>query len=386
MGKKSQPPPPDYTGAAEKQAAASQQNVAQQTWANRADQYNPWGSETWGSEQAVDPSTGQNVTKWTQNTTLTPELQQALDAQLNVQNARSQQAQSLIGRMNDEFGQPMDWSGLPQMQYGPQAGQLNQYTSAYGGQPRLQTGLDFGGTQGVQGAAQNRQGAEDAIYQQATSRLDPRFAEQQRSMETDLANQGITRGSDAYANEMAKFGRTKNDAYQQAQMAAITGGGAEAQRNQAMDLALRQQQVGELGTQGNFRNTALGQQFGFGLGQQQQAFGQQQQAGAQNFNQQLQASQFQNQLRQQALTEQMQQRGFSLNEMNALLSGQQVQSPQFAGYGQAGMAQAPDYMGALQGTYGAQTDASNAAAAQGAQNTQAGVGLASSAAMIAVMI
>lgn len=421
MGKKSSPPPPDYTGAAEKQAQASQENTTSQTYANRADQYDPWGSSTWSQSQVVDPSTGQNVTKWTQNTSLTPELQSALDAQMGVQNARSQQAQDLIGRMQSEFGQTMDWSGLPAWQSGPQAGQLDAMTSGFGFGPRqqridtsrqqvpgLQTGLDFSGAQGVQGADQNRQKAEDAIYQSATSRLDPRFNQQQRAMETQLANQGITQGSDAYRQAMENFGQTKNDAYQQAQMGAITGAGAEAQRNQAMDLGLRQQQVGEIGSQGQFGNTALGQMFGFGntargqqlsaqdqafnqglagstygLAQQQQAFGQNQQAGAQNFQQQMAASQFQNQMRQQQLQEAMAQRGFSLNEMNALLSGQQVQSPQFAGYGQAGIAQTPDYLGALQGQYGAQVDASNASNAQAAGNAQAGIG---AAAMIAVMI
>jgi hypothetical protein len=118
MGKKSAPPPPDYTGAAEKQAEASQANVTQQTWANRADQYNPWGSETWGTQKAIDPSTGQEVTKWTQRTTLDPRLEQALGSEMAVQQARTGQAQDLIGRMNQEFGQQMDWSGLPQMQAG----------------------------------------------------------------------------------------------------------------------------------------------------------------------------------------------------------------------------------------------------------------------------
>ena len=77
----------------------------------------------------------------------------------------------------------------------------------------------------------------------------------------------------------------------------------------------------------------------------------------------------------------MAQRGFSLNEMNALLSGQQVQSPQFAGYNQAGVAQAPDYLGAMSGQYGAQTDAANAKAAQGQQTMQ---GIASIASIAAI--
>ena len=67
----------------------------------------------------------------------------------------------------------------------------------------------------------------------------------------------------------------------------------------------------------------------------------------QNFNQAMQGSQYSNQIRQQQLTESMQQRGFSLNEINALLSGQQVNSPQMPNFAQAESATpAPLYQGA----------------------------------------
>jgi hypothetical protein len=403
MGKKSGPPAPDYTAAAEKTAAGNQENLTQQTWANRANQTNPWGSETWSSAKTVDPATGKPVTQWTQNTTLDPRLQSALDSQIALQGGRSDLANSLMPRASQEFGQAMDWSGLTPWGTAAQAGRLGATTSAYGfgprqeridtsrqGTPQLQTSLDFGGVQDVAGSGQQRQRAEDAIYQSATSRLDPQWQQRQQSMESDLANRGISQNSEAYTRAMEDFNRQRTDAYQQAQMGAITGGGAEAQRNYGMDIGLRQQQVGEIGQQGAFTNQALGQGFGFGqqarqgqlsaqqaaygqglqgaqfgLGQQQQAFGQQQQAGAQNFQQQLQAAQFQNQQRQQQLTEAMQQRGFSLNEINAIISGQQVGTPQFAGYNQAGTVQGPDYSGAAQQQYGA--------AQQQFQNQQAGI-------------
>jgi DNA-binding transcriptional MerR regulator len=52
------------------------------------------------------------------------------------------------------------------------------------------------------------------------------------------------------------------------------------------------------------------------------------------FQQQMQQAGYQNQLRQAQIAEEMQRRGFSLNEINALISGQQVgmpQMPQFSG-------------------------------------------------------
>src|SRR5262245_38643339 len=152
MGKKSGPPPPDYTGAAEKTAQSNKEAVTAQTWANRADQYDPWGNVTWDTQKYTDPATGQVVTKWVQNTKLDPKLQEALNSQINVQNARSQQAEDLIGRMQSEFGQQMDWSQLPDWAAGPQAGNLRATTNPYGFGPRqgqLQRGLDFSGVQSV---------------------------------------------------------------------------------------------------------------------------------------------------------------------------------------------------------------------------------------------
>lgn len=476
MGKKSGPPAPDYTAAANAQAAGSQANTTQQTWANRPDQTSPFGNVTWGSTQAVDPSTGQTVTKWTQNTTLDPKLQGALDSQMNLQQGRSDLAGSMLGGVQQTLGRPMDYSQFTQMSGGPGAQNTGTTTSANGfnfgpqntdtsrqrspfvdqsrqqtqnintalqespqlnaqlgqGAGNIQSGLDFSGAQGVSDAASTRARAEQAAYQSQTSRLDPRFASQQASMESDLANRGISRDSEAYSRAMQDFDRSKNDAYTQAQLGAIGVGGTEAQRDYGMDLGLRQQQVNEGALAGNFANTAQQQQFGqglqsgqannaalqsqfgmgqsaqqqqlaaqqaafgqgsqsrqnqlaaqqaafgfgntarqtqlgaqqqafgqdlasgnFGLQQQQQNFGQNLQANNQNFQQQMQQSGYQNQLRQQQIAEALQQRGMGLNEMNALLSGQQVQNPQFQNFGQAGQAQTPDLLGAQTAQYNA---------------------------------
>lgn len=434
MGKKSGPPAPDYTGAANAQAAASQENLTQQTWANRPDQTSPFGNVTWDSSKVLDPATGQEVTKWTQNTSLDPTLQNALNSQLSLQQGRSDLANQQLGGLQETYSKPMDWSG-----FSPLAGNVSgQYTNATTGanafmlgpqrtntslqatptlntnaganQGQIQSGLDFGGVQNVSSAGDTRARAEQAAYGSLTSRLDPQFANQQSSLETDLANRGITRDSAAYTRAMDDFSRSKNDAYSQASLNAINVGGNEASRDYGMDLGLRQQQVGELGQQGAFansaqqqgygqnlqsiaqNNSALGQQFGlgqsaqqqqlaaqqqlyqqqlgsagFGLQQQQQNFGQNLQANNQNFGQQMQLAGYQNQLRQQQIAEALQQRGQGLNEANALLSGQQVSSPQFANFAQAGQSQTPDLLGAAsagyQGALGQQAN-SNANTAQ----------------------
>jgi hypothetical protein len=432
MGKKSGPPAPDYTGAANAQAASSQANTTQQTWANRPDQTSPFGNVSWGSSEAIDPSTGQKVTKWTQNTTLDPKMQGALDSQMDLTQGRSDLANSMLPAVQQQLGQPMDYSKFTQMSAGPQAQntgtttQANAFrftprvdqsrmqtptlnTSLGSGAGDIQNSLDFSGAQGVDSAAGQRAASEAAAYQSQTSRLDPQFAAQQRSMETDLANRGISRNSEAYTRAMDDFNRTKNDAYSQANLNAINVDGTEAQRNYGMDLGLRQQQVNEAGMSGNFANTAqqqgyaqglqsgtannsaaqsqfgMNQQaaqqqlaaqqaaFGFGttnqqlgLQQQQQAFGQNLQANNQNFNQGMQQSNYQNQLRQQQIAEGLQQRGQGLNEMNALIGGQQVQNPNFSNFGQAAQAQTPDLLGAQSAQYAA------AAGGQSSQNAAYG--------------
>jgi hypothetical protein len=92
--------------------------------------------------------------------------------------------------------------------------------------------------------------ASDAYYQQAESRLNPQWQNTQADLESKLENMGLSRGSEAWEREMSSMGRSKNDAYNQAQMQSILTGGAEAQRMQGMDIA-----------SGNFANNAAQQDF-----------------------------------------------------------------------------------------------------------------------------
>ena len=69
MGKKSSDPA-DVRGAAETEGQYSRETARDVTYADRPDQYNPYGSVTWGQEMVRDPATGEMVTKWTQNEAL----------------------------------------------------------------------------------------------------------------------------------------------------------------------------------------------------------------------------------------------------------------------------------------------------------------------------
>lgn len=91
----------------------------------------------------------------------------------------------------------------------------------------------------------------DALYKANTQYLDPQFTQSQAKMESQLANQGITRGSEAYNNAMLNFNNQKQQAYESARNQAIGQGTAAAQGMFGMSLQGAQ-----------FGNQALGQQFG----------------------------------------------------------------------------------------------------------------------------
>jgi len=300
MGKKSTPAAPDYMKLAEMTAASSKQAIDDQTRANRANQITPWGSNTWTTDANGN---------WTNTVALSEDQKQAQADQTQIQSEKSNIAKSLLPRVANEYSQEMDWSTLTPWANAPLQSTMGQ----------------------VQGSDASRKRAEDAIYQSETSRLDPQWQQQQQQMAAKLANQGITQGSAAYQQAMDQLQQQKASAYSQAQLQSITGAGAEAQRNQAMDLARAQGQWG----------------------------------------QGLQGATFQNQQRGQQLAEMMQKRGFSLNEINAILTGAQVGMPQFGGYNQAGAAQATDYSGAGKDQYSASMDAYNAAQAASPLNAAA---------------
>ena len=264
MGKKSTPDAPDYEAAAEETAASNKEALNYQTWANRPNQNTPFGSTSWGSEATVDPATGLPVTQWTQNTTLDPESQRAVDAQLGLTADRSELGRSMYGRMEGEFADPMDWGSLPE----------------------------------IGGAAGARNAAEENLYSRATSRLDPQWEQREDQTAAKLAAQGLRPGDPAYDQAMSNMAMERTDAYDRAQSSAISGGGAEGERTFNMESKDRNRQ----------------------------------------------------------LAEDMQKRGFSLNEINAIISGQQVGMPSMPGFTNAGNSGGTDYSGAAQQGFQSEMD------------------------------
>ena len=105
-------------------------------------------------------------------------------------------------------------------------------------QDALNKPFAFSNTQAALNPGQLQQQAADTAYQSATRYLDPQFQRQQSGLESQLANQGITRGSEAWNNAMNQFGENKNQAYEQARSQAYTQGLGGA--NQALNTMFQQ--------------------------------------------------------------------------------------------------------------------------------------------------
>ena len=211
------------------------------------------------------------------------------------------------------------------------------------------------------------------------SRLEPQLARQRVSTETQLINQGLRPGSEAYNNAATLLGQQENDQRTQAVLQGL-----------GLDMSANAQGYGQALTSGQFGNQAQAQNFGQGNIQQgifnaaqAQNFGQgttaqgtaNQAAGqnyTQNFNtaaqnnaaqqqefaQNMQRAAFENQARQQRLAEAIQQRQMPLNEISALMSGSQINNPQFQAYQGANIAAAPIAQ-TMQNAYAGQQNAYN---------------------------
>lgn len=364
-GKASAPPAPDYLGAATAQAQASEKATNTQNFANRPVINTPFGSQTWDTQAVVDPATGQKVTQWTQNTTLAPGLQDALDYQLDTQVGRSQLASGFMDRVANEYSQPFDYANLPKMAQVNAPASLQTNLTDY--TPGLKTEFSFGEIPQIDSTYR------DTVATQLMDRMKPVHDYQQKQLETKLANQGFTQGSEAYNRALNEL----NQRQSLERFNALDQSGNEAQR--LFNMQMQSQNTGynqNLGA-ANFQNQAIGQASGLDLGRMNAmnaATSQQQ-----NLNQQY--ANLQNQLRQQAIAEQAQRRGMSLNEMNALLTGQQVTMPQMPSFQSAGRAETPQILQATQMGYDAQLGAANAQNAAFGNLLGAGAQLGSSAFM-----
>ena len=257
MGKSAPTPPatPDYTGAATAQGAANVEAARVGSKLSNPNMYTPYGNQL-VSYEGDQPTITQ---------TLTPQAQKTLDEQQNVQ----YQLASLGGKGAQLASNVLDKS-------------FN-----FGG-PGVQTSLD------LSNVAKMPVNAGTTGQEAIMSRLEPSLQKNRVSTETQLINQGLRPGTEAYDNAIQLLGQQENDARTQA---ALTGINLDTSAN------------------------------------------------AQGYNQALQGAQFGNTAQQQALAQAIQQRQMPLNEITALMSGSQIQNPQFGAYSGSTVQAAPIFAG-----------------------------------------
>ena len=266
-----------------------------------------------------DPATGEMVTKWTQNQTLSPEMQNLYNTQMQTNQQLGSTAAAMGDRVNAAMGAPLNWDQFGDVEAGPQAsgvvgGGITSGGPVGGGINAVSSWEDTGnvgpttGPEGFQWDGQSqRQAAEDASYGRATSRLDPQMEQRRQELEVRLRNRGLRAGDQAYESEMAAYGRDSTDAYEQARMGSTLEGRAE-----------------DAQSYGQASNT-----FGQNLTAEQQRYNQMLSGGEndraadqQAFDQEMSANERANALRQQQINEYVDKRGFSLEEQQRLQGAQ----------------------------------------------------------------
>lgn len=159
-----------------------------------------------------------------------------------------------------------------------------------------------------------------AVSESLLARMSPQMDRDRAALETRLANQGIGIGSEAYNAAIDEMNRSATDA----RLAADAAAGGEMQRLFGLESTARDRAINEMSMQ----------------------------------------------------------RSQPLNELAAMLSGSQVQNPQFVGVPQQSVGPA-DIMGATYGTYNAEMNAYNQQMQNSAANRQGLYGLLGSGAQAA---
>ena len=332
MGKDSPSPPPapDYRAAAQEQGVANEAAARLSGRLSNPNIYGPYGSQlvTFGGDD--QPTVTQ---------TLNPQAQQTLNAQQRVQTDLANLGEQGIGSAQRILGTPFSFGG-PAIQTSlaaPGPIQTGVNPAGYEAQGRLNTS----------GIAAMPVNAGTTAQQAIMSRLDPSIARNRVSTETQLINQGLRPGGEAYNNAINLLGQQENDQRTQAALQGIN-----------LDFAANQQGFGQATQQNAIANQASAQNL-----QNLQNYQQQQNAAqGMQFNQGLAGAQFGNTAQQNALAQALQLRGMPLNEITALMSGSQIQNPQFQAY--QGQSVAPPPL--------AQAAAQQGAFAQNIYNQQVG--------------
>ena len=330
------PAAPDYTGAAVAQGAANLDAARATAKLSNPNIYSPYGNQTVTYESDVPTITQ----------TLTPEAQKTLNEQQQGQYGLAALGNQGVANASAVFNTPFSFGGPDVKTSLAPVGALQNMPAGdvYGKAQGGVTGPNLTSTLDTSNVAKMPINAGTTAQQAIMARLEPQLQRNRVSTETQLINQGLRPGSEAYNNAAQLLGQQEND---QRTQAVLQGLGLDMSANaQGYGQALSTGQFGNETQLAGFNanlanqqagNQAIAQNYGQGLSSAQAQNAQ----IAQQFNQNQQEAQFANTAQQQALAQAIQQRQLPLNEINALMSGSQIQNPQFQQYTGANVAAAP---------------------------------------------
>lgn len=326
FSKNSAPKPPSASSLASAQTGANVGTAIANANLGYVNQVTPDGSLTYsqsGNYDWKDPTTGKtySIPKFTATQTLSPASQNIYNlgkqTETNLADIGSQQSGAIKSHLSQPFKFAQSQINLPGL----------QDSIASAGDVRRSYGTDF---------SADRQRVEEALM----ARMNPQLDRDRESLRTQLVNQGLNIGTEAYTRAMEDFGRNANDA----RYGAILSAGQEQSRLAGLEA----QRAG-------FENAAQAQQFGQNV------------SGAQ-FGNQVRQQGFGNQVALQGTQDQraMAERNQPLNEIAALLSGSQVAQPNFASVPTQQMPNT-DIAGIMNSAYANQYNAWNNQQQQGQQ-------------------
>lgn len=366
----SAPKEPDYVGAAREQGRQNILAARENARLNRVGTSGAYGTTSWS---------GDDMKGWTLNTSLSPEQQQLY----NSSSANANQGNILAGQALETYGATAG-SGVDRTGYAPRVSSVSGPTLQRNvTSPGVaQMSLDTSGLADLPGAndfSGDRRRVEDAYYSQSSRMLDPQWAQQEDAMRTRLANAGVTEGSEGWRRAWDDFSRGRSTAYADARDRAIINAGGEQSRMLNDARGIRQQQFGERTTQGQFANSAAGQQMDAELAR----LGFYNQASNTDFDRAMANANLGNAQRDAQFGEDATSRSMQLEELMSLIGMSQGPqgTPNMANAsGGTGQGIEPvDYMGALQSQYGSAMNRYNNRVASANSTNSAIAGIASAA-------
>lgn len=226
-------------GALQAQADANRYSANEQANANRVNEVGPYGSATY--TRNPDGST-------TRNYALSEGQQGILDQQIQRDQQLGSAAGAAVGQAAANFGQPLNFNGLPAAPTASFAGAPQIQRLDLSGMPQAQAPADYSQYGQLPSSADSlemRNRLEREQYEKWERDQEPRFSQELDNFEQNMADRGVTRGSEQWDREYQRIRDSQERARQDARASASQFGGQEFQRQFGADLSARQQGVSE---------------------------------------------------------------------------------------------------------------------------------------------